>query len=218
MKKIPLPKLKPGNYLRELSIVIIGIGVTLSAGNFVTSCNDRRELAVQMQAVYTELGENKVKLEAYLDHLDHQATFTYFLWRYTQSGQPIPKDSLTAQGYDQLIGIYPMDLQFKHNAYDLLLGSGKVLLIEDKKLLSTLGNCYADLAIIKESWENLNGMKQYVLLDLLNNDRVNFQDIDLNQPAWRGIRNYHLVFGGGRNFVVQTQRRLADILQTAPTR
>ena len=62
MKKINLKETlqswKPGNYLRELSIVIVGVFVTLAGTGFISNVSQEKQIKESMQMIKMELEEN----------------------------------------------------------------------------------------------------------------------------------------------------------------
>jgi cell division protein FtsB len=213
-KKNPFKKLHIGSYLRELSIVIIGIGVTLYASNLVTSCNGQRNLNAQLEAIYAELSENKVFLDKHIDQLNRYAQFRNMIASYTAYDLPIPKDSV--KQYYNLLDIGIGFTLYKRSAYDLLFYSGNMLLIKDKKQLAAISNCYADLEVISRTWAEINTMKRNMYFTLFGTDKspsINFDEPDFNKPEWRQMRNFYATFGGGQGLALETQKKIADILR-----
>ncbi|MDR1003597.1 MAG: hypothetical protein LBL97_01095 [Prevotellaceae bacterium] len=205
-------QLRLGSYLRELSIVIIGIGVTLYASNLVTSCNSQRNLNAQLQAIYTELGENLVKLDEHTALIERHRDFGKMIQSYTTYNQDIPKDSVMR--YTNLLDIGINGILYKHTAYDLLLHSGNVLMIKDKKRLADISNCYADLEMINMVWAELVAMKRDMIISLFAVD--GFADIDFNKPAWRQMRSFFATFGGGMGHISETRKEIEATLAQRP--
>ncbi|MDR0937780.1 MAG: hypothetical protein LBN29_00265 [Mediterranea sp.] len=209
MKKNPFKKLRIGSYLRELSVVIIGIGITLYASNLVASCNGQRNLDAQLKAIYAELRENNMLLEEHIETLKRYVRFRDMITSYTTSDQPIPQDSVAQ--YANLLDIGIGSTLYKHSAYDLLLYSGNMLLIKDKKRLAAIGNCYADLELINKTWDVINSMKREMLMSLYSTG-ISLRDIDFNKPEWRKTRNFYSEFIGGQGHALETQREIAEVL------
>jgi hypothetical protein len=210
MKKKPFKKLHIGGYLRELSIVIIGIGATLSASNLITSCNGQRNLKAQLKAIYTELNENKVLLDNHIEMLDRYGQFRNMITSYTASDQPIPQDSVMQ--YAHLLDIGIGSTLYKRSAYDLLFYSGNMLLIKDKKRLAAISDCYANLELISKTWDVINSMKREMLMSLYV-EGISMHDIDFNKPEWRKIRSFYGEFYGGKGHALEVQKEIAETLK-----
>ncbi|MDR3287280.1 MAG: hypothetical protein LBT27_07550, partial [Prevotellaceae bacterium] len=65
-----LKQLKIGNYFRELSVVIIGVAVTLFASNAITNAKAQKDLNIQLNAVYAELEYDLQKIDNLIDFYD----------------------------------------------------------------------------------------------------------------------------------------------------
>ena len=54
---------KVGKYLREISVVVIGVAITLSASFWINNRNDKRDMNLYLYAIKLELDENIKFLE-----------------------------------------------------------------------------------------------------------------------------------------------------------
>jgi len=69
-KFLKLKQLKIGNYFRELSVVIIGVAVTLYASNAITNAKAQKDLHIQLNAVYAELEYDLQIINSLIDFYD----------------------------------------------------------------------------------------------------------------------------------------------------
>lgn len=134
-------------YLRELSIVIIGVLVTLLITNMISDYKRQKEIEGMLKFVRAELADNLAELE----HVGWRWTGEQHLFRLMQENtdnlERIPADTL--RKYEYAIGAL-YGLTVKTDSYELLRSSMLVQYVKDKDLLRKLSGTYGEL-------RNLNG-------------------------------------------------------------
>jgi hypothetical protein len=190
-----LRQLKIGNYFRELSVVIIGVAVTLYASNAITNAKEQKDMDIQKNAVYAELEYNLQIINNLIDHYDDIAQLRKYVEEdYHNPGQ-VYADSL--RKYSSIVG-ETHGFVYKKGAYEMLLNSGVARLFKDKTLLSDITECYTLMEISRTSINEYMDLKTDMVKKLYDYDtKMIMEDIDLKQPMYRSLYNFHLVTSGG---------------------
>jgi len=79
MNKAKISFEKIGKYLREISVVVIGVAITLSVSYWITSKTEKRDMALYMNTIKLELTENKKTLDEIEQHLQKSLNYTVYL-------------------------------------------------------------------------------------------------------------------------------------------
>jgi hypothetical protein len=135
-------------YLRELSIIIFGVAVTLCAGYWISVKNEERDMKLYLNAVKIELEEN-------MKHLEEEAekfipTHQYSEYLRSHKKNELNKDSLKAYSN---VWYYAASCNFKNNAFEMFKSSGVMRLVKDKELLLSIWDAYKELDNITEQTE-----------------------------------------------------------------
>jgi hypothetical protein len=141
-----------GKYLRELSVIVVGVTITVSIGLLVNKSNSRKELKQYLHAVKLELEEN-------IKSLDKQIFFLERSWKYANYLQShdiksLNPDSINSYSIPDTIYFFsiPYNLLFityKTNAYEMFKASGMMRLLGDKELMLSIWNVYSNLEELK---------------------------------------------------------------------
>ena len=129
---------KFGKYLREISIITIGIAITLSVGNWLGVSKEKRDLSIYLSGIMLELEDNIKYLDAIKNRLESSAKYSDYLRSH-------PKNLLDKNTINSFINIaYDFEIYapFKQVAFEMLKGSGTMRLIDDKEFLQTLWDLY----------------------------------------------------------------------------
>ncbi|MDR3251728.1 MAG: hypothetical protein LBT42_08725 [Tannerella sp.] len=191
-----LRQLKIGNYFRELSVVIIGIAVTLYASDAITGAKEKEGMNIQMNDIYAELEFNLFIIDRLTPHFDGVDSLKEYLRKdYKNPGQGYA-DSL--RNYIHVVG-QTHSFLYKKGAYEMFLNSGSAKLFEDKTLLSGITECYAMMEMAKESVDRDMSLKMDMIRKLYDYDTeaVVDEDMDLKRPMYRSLYNYYMVSTGG---------------------
>lgn len=209
MKHKRFRKLKPWNYLRELSIVIIGVAITLYAGNRISSANEKKNMRLQVAAIYTELEDNSGKLDNLIDYYQKHARFSELLQKNLHDPQQPLNDSI--RKYQNIIGkIVPFT--FKKGAYEMFLQSGAMKLLKDRNLLLNITESYALLEIAKEQHDRYNDTKIQLFIPVYEADARMFLNTDIQNPAEQGLRNFHTFHSGNLFYVEEAKTQIKKTL------
>lgn len=163
MKKIIKKKksfLLIGNYLRELSIVVIGVLISFGISNWINNKNSESDLKRHLSSIQLELKENIKELEKNIKNMKISIDYADYL-------QSHDKKSINRDTLDVFTGgsrIYSINsFPFKTNAFDMFKTSGVMRLVENKELLLSIWGIYSD---INEAKEALNMLMQTKLEEI----------------------------------------------------
>jgi hypothetical protein len=136
---------KIGKYFREISVVVIGVAITLAASYWISNSNDKRDMILYIDAIRLELDENIKFMEEEADFLE--AWTNYALYIASQDKNSIPKDSIRRWGYPGLGSTH--NIIFQTSAFEMYKVSGAMRLLKDKDLLQSVWKSYLTLESVK---------------------------------------------------------------------
>lgn len=145
-------------YIRDLSIVIAGIAVTLYLDSLVTNQSEKRDLQLYFNAIKLELEENMEILDEAIENMEQSVRYSDYL----RSHDP---DTLDKDTINSFAHVYngASAYTYKTNAFEMFKNSGSMRLVEDKQLLLSLWDVYSDLEdrkissefLFNQSWEEM---------------------------------------------------------------
>jgi len=148
MKNLKIQIKNFGKYLREISAIVIGVAITLSASYLLSVRSEKKDMALYLNAMKMELEENIKVLEKATEYFQISAAYADYL-------RLNDKESLhddTIQKY--VVNCYTIHTYaFKTNAFEMFKGSGIMRLVKDKELSLAIWNAYSDLIELKEGFD-----------------------------------------------------------------
>ncbi|MDR2146642.1 MAG: hypothetical protein LBE91_09320 [Tannerella sp.] len=147
---------KFGKYLREVSVVVIGVAITLSVSYWLTGRNDKRDTALYLSAIKLELEENK-KIFDHTNQSVIQPGLKYANYLKTHDKKSLNLDSLKL--YYPQTAYEASPITFKTNAFDMFKTSGNMRLVSDKELLLSIWDTYSLLVEIKGVFDYFSDIK-----------------------------------------------------------
>ena len=138
MNKSKISMNKIGKYLRELSIVVLGVAITLSVSYWITNKNEKRDMALYLNAIKLELEENIKLLDDEAEYLEDWENYALYLQSHSKNS--LHPDSIRMGGYSGL-GVVK-NFIFQTSAFEMFKVSGAMRLIDDKELLQSLWHAY----------------------------------------------------------------------------
>jgi len=144
-------------YLRELSIIITGITISVGIGLWVSNMNGKRELKQHLLEVKLELDKNADGLEGLAKMLEKSVRYANYL-RSTDN-KSLEKDSLVYYrrtdndgfGYDYFLS--PSSLLSPH-AFEMFKLSSTIRQVKNRELLSSLWEAYSKLEFARQLLDN----------------------------------------------------------------
>jgi hypothetical protein len=146
---------KIGKYLREISVVVIGVAVTLSASYWITNRNEKKDMALYLNAIKLELEENAKDIESLIELLQPDLRYTAYLQSHDKKS--LDKDTLNSYFF-YCYNVSPV-VTFKTNAFEMFKSSGTMRLVNDRELLLAIWNVYDELTLLKQFNDEQNKLK-----------------------------------------------------------
>lgn len=129
---------KIGKYLRELSIVVLGVAITLSAGVLINNWNEKRNIDIYLKAIKIELEENMKAIDNWTKYMQDGARYEKYVS--SHDNQPLNEDTLTY--YAKNICYDLIKFEIRTNAFDVFRNSGAMYLLNDKELVLSIYDSY----------------------------------------------------------------------------
>jgi len=190
---------KIGKYLREISVVVIGVAITLSASYWLTSRSEKKDLALYLEAIKMELEENIRVLENTNETIIKPG-LNYRNYLMSNDKKSLNPDSLKYYMYSTGAIHDASSIMFRTSAFEMLKTSGNMRLVDNKELLISLWNTYSFFGFIMRHFDNVSDMKmeelkkysfQYSIQptdeDMLKNPPL--YDIHVNFPIPLAMQN-----------------------------
>lgn len=150
MKKINLKGVfcnwKPMSYFRELSIVIVGVFITLAATNFISETSQEKQIKETMLMIKMELTENLEEInKAESEYLNEIAFFQ--LLQEKQDSLRSVEASVLEENTNTPFSTY--DLTYSEDALEVLKTSALMQQMADKRFILKLLQAYKLCRVIK---------------------------------------------------------------------
>jgi len=136
---------KIGKYFRELSIVVVGVAITLSFSYWIGNRSEKRDLALYLNALKLELEANIQIIDTEIEYLQDWENYARYLNSHDM--QSLHPDSIRWRDYEGLGRV--KNVVFQTGAFEMLKNSGTMRLIKDKDLLQAIWNAYLRLEKIR---------------------------------------------------------------------
>ncbi len=183
MKKMEWNKVKTviaswriGDYIRQTSIVVIGVLITFGGSELVTRCSEQKDIKSTMLLIRDELKSNRKNFETVVSEFCEDERLSALLVKHDMNVREIPEDSLKQFRYS--LGKI-RNFAYIRNALDILKNSMLMQKISDKELLLSLTDIYETLEGYKMSVNGYYNMKEeavipfYLMLTDEQTDKVN---------------------------------------------
>ena len=125
-------------YLRELSVVVVGIVITLGANGLINKVQEKKDVREYLDAIRMELEENLSKMGEYREFYRRNGELSDLIATYGIDA--VPQDSLAR--YDDIFNNI-ISIAFKTNAFEMMKDSGAMRLIKDKEFLQSIWASYS---------------------------------------------------------------------------
>ena len=129
-------------YLRELSVVVIGIAITFTISDWISNRNENKDLERYLHAVKIELENNLEILVGEIKFYQKEKNFSLYLRKRAMGGESLEPDSLMY--YSDQLTIVRADT-YKTSAFEMLKSSGAMRLIKDETFYLSIMDCYTSL-------------------------------------------------------------------------
>jgi hypothetical protein len=204
MSKLKKSTGRIGKYLREISVVVIGVAITLSASYWLGVKNEKRDITLHLKAIKMELEENAKDMDSLIELLKPELSYTVYLQSHDKKS--LDKDTLNSYFF-YCYNVAPV-VTFKINAFEMFKTSGTMRLVNDRELLLAIWNVYDELALLKQLNDEQNKLKWNFIEKEISLVDVNRGEIERNIIP---MYDFYKKAGGSMNVLTECERFLEDI-------
>lgn len=209
-----------GDYIRQTSIVVIGVVITFAGSELVTQNSERKDIRATMSLIRDELKSNRENYESIVSEFREDEHLSCLLVEHDLKHRTIPEDSLIQFRF--LMG-HIRNFYYSQNALDILKSSMLMQKISDKELLLQLTGIYEVLDGFKATMNGYYDMKDEITLpfhlaltdeqtDQLNSGGYEAWDIYLSDKSVRNFvriaKNYFTP-----DYVERVGKRIDEVIQ-----
>jgi len=173
---------KIGKYLRELSIIALGVAITLSVSVWLSNRSEKRDLALYLKAIKMELEENLSTIDNAMKHFQLEANYEEYLRSHDE--QTLNVDTL--QHYATSVCYHFAKFQLNTNAFEMFRSSGAMRLVNDKDLLIAIWKAYNRCTSFKEVFDRYFDRKHEHIekeAPFVKNGILNYTELNYVVPA-----------------------------------
>lgn len=155
--KTTIKSWRMGDYIRQTSIVVIGVLITFGGSGLITRCSEQKDIKATMLLIKDELANNRESFDKIVVRFSEDEHLSALLVKHNMNCRAIPEDSLKQFRFSigQIGGFY-----YTRNALDILKNSMLMQKISDKELLLSLIDAYEALERYKMSIKLYYDMKE----------------------------------------------------------
>ena len=131
-------------YLRELSVVVVGIAITVSIGIWINNRNNEKDLELYLDAIKLELEQNIKDIDLIIESMQQSVAYANYLATHD-------KDSLNRDTINSYSNVFYQiqSISYKTNAFEMFKLSGVMRLMDDRELLLSIWEGYTFLDELK---------------------------------------------------------------------
>ena len=131
-------------YLRELSIIVVGIAITVLSGLWINQKNNEKDIELYFENIKMELQENLNDLNGLKYYYEKSANYSDYLMK--NNMQNLHPDTLSE--YNDLTMMHVF-FTYKSSAFKMFETSGTMRLVKDKSKITSIWNCYDAFEFLK---------------------------------------------------------------------
>lgn len=180
--------LKVGKYLREISVVVIGVAITFIVSDWISGRNEKKDLKRYLDAIQLELKENLASMK--VDAKEYRLTIEFGNYLSSTKRENIQADSISK--YFPVIG-YLYTATYDTSAFEMLKSSGAMRLIKDDLLLSSILKCYILMNEATTARDKYLQRKQDELFSAVLNGSLDLNNPDLFDPKNARMLNFYSI-------------------------
>ncbi|MDR1199588.1 MAG: hypothetical protein LBK94_11380 [Prevotellaceae bacterium] len=154
--KTKIPAGKIAKYLRELSVVVIGIAITLSVNSWLTTRNEKKDMALYLNAVKLELETNLVNIKWLTGEVEKEVGYSRYLLSHDKNALDPDSIRFYESEHYSIRGVIA-----KFNAFDMFKASGSMRYIKGKEVLVSIWDAYSDLETYKLQLMDYHNKEKY---------------------------------------------------------
>ncbi len=209
-----------GDYIRQLSVVVIGILITFQGSALIQRNAERRDAAHVLSMVKDELEKNYDRVGLQKEILVHEYTGAAVMKPYMHNPEAMPADSLNK--YIDIV-TRSRTLDYLNNSFDVLKSSLQIQTVRDKELLRDLFRTYENIDRFHDGVVSYNTLKTKGIHEYFSSLDSNTYDIMFKEDERQYfnifsdimknsiIRNYIIATANGNNmFLIPDADALVD--------
>ncbi|MDR2083450.1 MAG: hypothetical protein LBP67_00420 [Bacteroidales bacterium] len=208
-----LKKTKLKDYLRELSIVIIGIAVTLYAGNLIGNIKVKKDLKFQLTAIYLELEENLKKVDEVVNYYDQIGRLRKNIHSNMLDPEHTSKDSILKY---QDIALFTASFNYKKDAYTVFVNSDGTKILSNNNLLLDISKCYSSLEELKQEHDQYIFTKLLIFQEVYKLDKklIFGNNFDITSVFLNDLYNFHALNSGMETTTKSVKTQIEEVLSS----
>jgi hypothetical protein len=157
MNKIKNSITKTGKYLREISVIVIGVAITLSASQWINSRSEKRDVVLYLNSIKMELEEIIPEIDDEIIFLEKVKRYSSYLW--VNDKESLHPDSIIGWGTGSIVS-GNVNYIIPTTAFEMFKISGTMRLMGDKELLRSIWAVYNALEVIQRTTDNYFQLKK----------------------------------------------------------
>ena len=165
-------------YLRELSIVALGIAITFIVSDCIGKRNQQKDMKRHLNAVKLELEENLKIVQEKADFYELAANFSNYLL--STDYESLNPDSL--EKFNETIR-YVFVMTYKTSAFEMLKISGAMRLIKNEEMLRSILESYTLLEEAKYNSDIYMNKKLTEIYEFFIENQFKVTDIFINENS-----------------------------------
>ena len=178
---------KIGDYIRQLSIVMVGIIVTFAGSNMITDYSQSKEIVNVLQLVKNELELNKKEVRRITERIQLERKACSYVLKYRDCIEKASEDTLRMYSN---IPFQSRSFVYTKDAMELLKISSLFQKIQPRILVLQIIKSYSDLEITRMLVKDFYDIKVGYTNNLINSENFDFYDKKLYQfirDFWRNF-------------------------------
>jgi hypothetical protein len=137
-------------YLRELSVVVIGIAITLSVNNLLTTRSEKKDIRLYLNAVKLELEANLSDMDWLTEVVEKEVGYSRYLLSHDKKALDHDTIQYYASNYYNLSSVLTLS-----NAFEMFKASGSMRFVKDKEVLLSIWTAYVWIEEVKMNLMNV---------------------------------------------------------------
>lgn len=134
-------------YFREISVIVIGVAITLYASNWLGNRNEKRDISLYLNAIKLEMEDNIKHIEGIKKIIEPNIKYGDYIREHDKKS--LDKDSI--ESYMDVIYSLEQFVEFKTSAFEMFKNSGAMRLMNNKEFLMSLWDVYQGLNSLSKS-------------------------------------------------------------------
>ena len=151
MNDNPKISMKIGKYLREISVIVIGVAITMSASQWINRQSEKRDIRLYLNSIKMELEEIIPEIDDEIRHLKEVERYADYLW--SQGKKSVHPDSIRDWEAGSIVSQI-RSFVLPTTAFEMFKISGTLRLMEDKELYRSIWTTYNYLEMLQKSHDS----------------------------------------------------------------